>query len=622
VRSRCLLIASSLAPLVACNAPDVDRIVIRQGDEVAQVSEGSGGRRAAPIELRGRGSDVVVTTGVGFTHLATIAAPVWQGTTLQATDVQWNGHTVVASYMVRGPQQVGAIQVIDAAAPSRPRVVAEAIFPHTDITRVVVSGSSILATALDDQLGATLELLRYERNELRHDRSQPLGSRAGTYVSLDGYHAYVSAGDAGGGVRVFDLAGDAPVLLRSLAVADARWVDQVDGDAVVVSGSPAQVTRYRDVLTGGTRSDGVGVPGGSVGAPTWASRDNDILFLSADEGGLQVYDLDTLTPLAAVAVGGNANGSTLTNDRRLLFMANGDAGLAVADVTDVAAPRVLATIDMSDDAGSANSVVVHGSHVALADGLGGVKLFKYDRSQKAPNGDSDGDGDRDDRDTDDDDDGVLDRDDAAPTDPDLVCGDEQLAYSGHFVGDFFNLPCDHPDVEGPITGVVTGHQPGDYDWYSSRYYAFTIEREDLLIPYARDYFPVNQGVCGDPYYFAAHWYTTAIASKTGTYTFSLGSDDDGWLLIDDRMVIDLGGIHAANRRTGSIRLTEGPHRIDIYFAERHRVQSALEFEVTGMPSGARLDTTQHLCLDRAGDADGDGVRNADDLAPLRRPGLD
>ena len=195
-----------------------------------------------------------------------------------------------------------------------------------------------------------------------------------------------------------------------------------------------------------------------------------------------------------------------------------------------------------------------------------------------------------------------------------------MHYVGGFVGDFFNLPCDHPDVDGPVTGVVTGALPSQYDWYTEQYYSFSLERETLLIDYSQDYFPVDEGLCGDPFYFAAHWYTTAIASEAGTYTFEMGSDDDGWLFVDGELWIDLGGVHALERTSVEIPLGAGPHRVDIYFAERHVVQSGLEFEVVGLPSeSAHLDIVQHLCLDPSGDEDGDGVPNQSDLAPLSLP---
>ena len=47
----------------------------------------------------------------------------------------------------------------------------------------------------------------------------------------------------------------------------------------------------------------------------------------------------------------------------------------------------------------------------------------------------------------------------------------------------------------------------------------------------------------------------------GKYTFSLLSDDGGWLYIDDQLVIDNGGLHTPEEKTGSVDLSGGIHRI-------------------------------------------------------------
>ena len=169
-----------------------------------------------------------------------------------------------------------------------------------------------------------------------------------------------------------------------------------------------------------------------------------------------------------------------------------------------------------------------------------------------------------------------------------------------------------PRRGGPITGLVLGTLPSDYDGY----YVFSLEGDELLMSYSSNYFPVDTGLCGDPFHFAVHWYTTLIVSEAGTYTFEMGSDDDSWLFIDGVLATDLGGIHALCRTSSAAYLSAGPHKLDIYFAERHVVQSGLEFELVGEPEGSMVDIIQHVCLDPDEDIDADGVPNSSDVAPL------
>ncbi|MCP4606142.1 MAG: hypothetical protein GY847_37455 [Proteobacteria bacterium] len=71
-----------------------------------------------------------------------------------------------------------------------------------------------------------------------------------------------------------------------------------------------------------------------------------------------------------------------------------------------------------------------------------------------------------------------------------VC-DGTVHYTGAFIGDFYNLPCDHPDMETAITGVVKGTLPSDYDWFDDTYYSLRLERESMVIQYSENYFPVD-----------------------------------------------------------------------------------------------------------------------------------
>jgi len=147
---------------------------------------------------------------------------------------------------------------------------------------------------------------------------------------------------------------------------------------------------------------------------------------------------------------------------------------------------------------------------------------------------------------------------------------------GGYLGHYYNLPDTHPDIEGDITGVEIGDSPFNHDWYDDEYYSFT--RLDPDLTFGANFFPLNEGLQGDPLYFTVHWETTIEALYSGNFTFDIGSDDDSWVYIDDEMVCDLGGVHGMDISTHSVEIEKGVHELDIYFAERHKTQSGFYFE--------------------------------------------
>jgi hypothetical protein len=58
-----------------------------------------------------------------------------------------------------------------------------------------------------------------------------------------------------------------------------------------------------------------------------------------------------------------------------------------------------------------------------------------------------------------------------------------------------------------------------------------------------------------------------IAPTSGTYTFSVPSDDGAWLWVDGQLVVDNSGLHGTNDVTGTIALNAGPHTLAFKYFE-------------------------------------------------------
>jgi len=169
------------------------------------------------------------------------------------------------------------------------------------------------------------------------------------------------------------------------------------------------------------------------------------------------------------------------------------------------------------------------------------------------------------------------------------------AYAG-LTGTYYNLSNNHPDMERWVTGwtpgmvenTLSGNMPTlsaygatqvlQWDWWTPQYEVFqrVDSTADLQGSFAYSWFPVNTGLPGDPYDFAVRWEGMFYVDADKSYTYSMGSDDDSWLFIDNSLVLDLGGVHGMTWDTYTVNLTQGWHSIDIFFAERHVVESGFQ----------------------------------------------
>ena len=85
-------------------------------------------------------------------------------------------------------------------------------------------------------------------------------------------------------------------------------------------------------------------------------------------------------------------------------------------------------------------------------------------------------------------------------------------------------------------------------------------------------------------------------AQAGRYTFHLGSDDGSRLVIDDKPVVDVDGIHPYQQRSAAVELAAGPHSIQVdFFQAGGEWVLKLQFEGPGV---SRRDAASAISIDR------------------------
>jgi hypothetical protein len=95
-------------------------------------------------------------------------------------------------------------------------------------------------------------------------------------------------------------------------------------------------------------------------------------------------------------------------------------------------------------------------------------------------------------------------------------------------------------------------------------------------------------------WFAIDYFGRFWIEKPGEYRFDLLSDDGSKLYVDDRLLIDNDGIHAAEERSGSVSLEGGIHRIRVSYFQGPRDAVALVLRVAGPGEQLRVFSTDEF----------------------------
>lgn len=89
-------------------------------------------------------------------------------------------------------------------------------------------------------------------------------------------------------------------------------------------------------------------------------------------------------------------------------------------------------------------------------------------------------------------------------------------------------------------------------------------------------------------WFALRYTAWFNVNRAGTYKFRTISDDGAVLTVDNRMVIDDGGVHPPQSAEGTIQLSRGHHQIRLDYFQGPRYDLAIQLFVTPPGSSEKI----------------------------------
>lgn len=154
----------------------------------------------------------------------------------------------------------------------------------------------------------------------------------------------------------------------------------------------------------------------------------------------------------------------------------------------------------------------------------------------------------------------------------------QLGSGSSWHVDYYDYYTSHPEMNNRTRQPATD-SPFVHDWYAGKYYVRS--GVDQAVKFSSGYFPLDdlpkEGEKHN-YLFGVHWTNHITVPRNGNYAYTLGSDDDSWMLVDDKVLINNSGTHSYKTKEGSINLTQGIHKIDIYYADRGPEGTGISFQ--------------------------------------------
>jgi hypothetical protein len=338
----------------------------------------------------GRVSEEIPAGKLPLLLVSQVDPPSYDGKVLKATHVDLDGDYAYVSYNKEGAQFYGAIEIYNISNPLKPQITAQAIFKTAGINSLTYrNGRLYIAAAFDidrdNSVGTAAQFLTVSvanGNFTSDFAKSDIHGYAATDITNTSSHTAVASG-ANGLIGLFD--GNRQ-MEQKLDIDDLRAVKFGNNMLAALSGrGGVHLLNPENLNSIGRISMSDDIPE----SKRTLDMGKDLLFVSEGLSGAGIYSLPSGNLIEKITIPIRPDGvnseDIVTNavsfDDNLLLMANGGAGVSIADLSTMSNIEKLGILSLN---GSSNFVKIKNNHLFVATGAGGLQILKIGKELDAP----------------------------------------------------------------------------------------------------------------------------------------------------------------------------------------------------------------------------------------------
>ena len=142
-------------------------------------------------------------------------------------------------------------------------------------------------------------------------------------------------------------------------------------------------------------------------------------------------------------------------------------------------------------------------------------------------------------------------------------------------GVYSNLKVTHPFVNPRPRDPLAPTDPMQLDFWDDP----TREDYEPTLDFGQGYWPVDEGLEGDPAYYAVYWHAWVRTWSDTTLRFQLGSSDDSWVYVNGDPIAEKPGIQDFVRDEFEVYLDAGQYPIEVWYSHRASELAGFSFRV-------------------------------------------